>query len=89
MDTITLVGIAASVLTAISMMPQLIKIAKEKKADDVSLLMLLVLLSGLILWVVYGFMIEDYIIVVANSFSVLVNITVVILTLVYKKNNSV
>jgi MtN3 and saliva related transmembrane protein len=36
-------------------LPQVIKTIKEKKADDVSLGMLMVLQAGLILWIIYGF----------------------------------
>ena len=84
MDKITLVGVAASVLTAFSLLPQLIKIIKEKKADDVSLGMLLILLAGLSLWIVYGFMIEDKIIIFSNIFSVVINVSVLILTIIFK-----
>ena len=84
MDKITLVGVAASVLTAFSLLPQLIKIIKEKKADDVSLGMLLILLAGLSLWIIYGFMIEDKIIIFSNIFSVVINVFVLVLTIIFK-----
>ena len=84
MDKITLVGVAASVLTAFSLLPQLIKIIKEKKADDVSLGMLLILLAGLSLWIIYGFMIEDKIIIFSNIFSVVINVFVLALTIIFK-----
>ncbi len=76
METTQMVGIAAGILTAFSMLPQLIKIIKEKKAEDVSIAMLLVLIAGLGLWVWYGFMREDIPLIVTNSFSVLLNIVV-------------
>ena len=55
MNTTQWIGIAAGVLTSVSMLPQLIKIIKEKKAGDVSVVMLLVLIGGLALWAFYGF----------------------------------
>lgn len=89
MNTTQIVGILAGILTAISMLPQLIKILKEKKADDVSLKMLLVLLSGLVLWIAYGILRNDLPIIVTNSFSLLLNICVVILRIKFagKDNN--
>ena len=84
MDTTQWVGIAAGVLTATSMLPQVIKVFKEKKADDISLLMLLVLLSGIALWVVYGIMRKDWPIIATNSFSLLVNLVLVVLRIKYK-----
>jgi len=56
------------------MLPQLIKIIKEKKAEDVSLIMVLVLLAGLSMWIVYGIMKQDWPIIVTNCFSVVVNL---------------
>ena len=87
MNSTQIVGIVAGVLTALSMLPQLIKIIKEKKAENVSLNMLLVLLSGLILWVVYGVLRDDLPIIVTNSFSLLLNVTVVFLRIRYGKDS--
>jgi MtN3 and saliva related transmembrane protein len=78
------VGIFAGVCTAASMLPQLIKIIRDKKAGEISYLMLIILLSGLAGWIVYGFMKEDYPILVTNSFSFLVNVLIVIFTAKYK-----
>jgi MtN3 and saliva related transmembrane protein len=78
------VGIIAGVLTGISMLPQLVKIIKEKKAESVSLLMLIVLLAGLAGWVWYGILKNDYPIIITNSFSFLTNLSIIILTLIYR-----
>jgi len=51
MNTETIIGIAASACTAASLIPQLAKVLKEKKAENVSLVMLVVLFVGLGLWV--------------------------------------
>lgn len=84
MDSITVIGITASTFTALSLLPQLIKLLKEKKAEDLSVGMLLVLFTGLALWVLYGIKKQDLIIIVANSFSLLINGIIVFLTLKYK-----
>ena len=85
-EVILAVGICASVLSAVSMLPQLIKIAKEKKAEAISLPMLSVLLLGLSTWIVYGVMKEDVIIIVSNSISVGLNVATIILSLKYKED---
>lgn len=87
MDITTITGIAASVFTATSLLPQLFKLIKEKKAEDVSAGMLAVLFAGLVLWIIYGCMRKDWIIIIANSFSLLVNIITLTLTLKYKRSN--
>lgn len=85
MTVTEIIGLAAGVLTASSLIPQVIKTLKEKKAEDVSLMMLFVLQAGLILWIIYGVKREDFPIIITNCFSLLVNITMVILGIRYKK----
>jgi MtN3 and saliva related transmembrane protein len=85
MDWTQIIGLAAGVLTATSLIPQVIKTFKEKKAEDVSLIMLLVLLSGQILWIVYGFKKDDLPIIATNCFSLMVNMVMVVLRIRYKK----
>ncbi len=82
---IQMVGIAASVLSAVSMAPQLIKILKEKDAENVSILTLCVLLAGLSLWIWYGVLIKDPIIIISNAFSVSLNLVVLFSAFRYKK----
>jgi MtN3 and saliva related transmembrane protein len=86
MDGTQILGLVAGVFTATSLLPQVIKTIKEKKAEDVSLGMLFVLLTGVILWIAYGFMRNDLPIIITNSFSLAVDITMVVLGFKYKKN---
>ena len=80
-----LIGIGASILTAIASIPQLVKLIKEKKADDISVLMYCILLAGLGLWVYYGFLKKDLILIVSNVFSFCLNAVVLLLALNFKK----
>ena len=84
MEWTQLIGLAAGICTASSLIPQVIKTIKEKRAEEVSLLMLFVLMAGLILWIIYGFKRNDMPIIITNSFSLLVNITMVFLRIRYK-----
>lgn len=85
MEFSTYIGISAGICTATSMLPQLVKVIKEKKAEAISYFMLLVLLTGLGLWVWYGIVREDYPIIITNSFSFVVNILLIVVTKKYKK----
>jgi MtN3 and saliva related transmembrane protein len=85
MNWTQIIGLAAGVLTSTSLVPQVVKTIKEKKAEDVSLLMLVVLGMGIALWIVYGVKKNDLPIIATNAFSLLVNITMVILGMKYKK----
>jgi MtN3 and saliva related transmembrane protein len=48
-----IIGIIAGVLTGVSLLPQLVKIIKKKKADGISYSLLPVLLAGLAGWICY------------------------------------
>ncbi|WP_460687798.1 SemiSWEET family sugar transporter [Niabella aquatica] len=85
MQTITIIGIIASACTAISLLPQLIKTIKEKKASDISYWVLIILIIGLVFWVVYGIMLKDPIIITANTISLVINISLMTLNLLYKR----
>ncbi|MCQ9639867.1 SemiSWEET transporter [Chryseobacterium sp. WG14] len=80
-----ILGIIAGVLTSVSMIPQLVKVIREKNVEDISLLMLLVLIVGLSLWVWYGFMKDELPIIISNSFAVLVNLSLLICYILYNK----
>lgn len=81
----TIIGVTASACTAASLLPQLTKILKERKAESVSLWMLVVLFIGLGLWVYYGLLKKDIIIIISNIFSLIINILLVIFAIKYKK----
>jgi MtN3 and saliva related transmembrane protein len=85
MKLITLTGIAASIFTGIAMVPQLIKLIRKKEAGDISIIMLLILITGLACWTGYGFLKRDWILVISNGFSMMVNIIIAFFTVKYKK----
>ena len=82
-----IVGLVAGVCTAVSLLPQIIKLVKEKKAQDISLYYLFVLLGGLGLWTYYGFLKKDVPIIATNIFSMVLNIVVIILGSIYKRKD--
>jgi MtN3 and saliva related transmembrane protein len=84
MDLTGIIGIVAGTCTSISLLPQLLKILKEKKAENISTLYLLVLLVGLILWVWYGIRREDIPIIATNGVSILLNLSIIFAGLKYK-----
>lgn len=83
-DLTTWVGIVAGVFTAVSLLPQLIKLIRNKKAEDISIFFLLILFCGLGLWIWYGVLKEDLPILATNSFSLLINCAMIVLGLKYK-----
>jgi MtN3 and saliva related transmembrane protein len=81
-----IVGIVAGLFTACSLLPQLIKIIKEKKVEDLSIGMLTTLMLGLALWITYGILKNDLPIIATNVFSLLLNISILILRFKYSRN---
>jgi MtN3 and saliva related transmembrane protein len=65
----TLIGAAAAFCTTVSYIPQLRKCWATGETGDLSLKMLLLLAAGLSLWMVYGFMRGDIVIIIANGVS--------------------
>jgi MtN3 and saliva related transmembrane protein len=63
---ISVLGFVAAALTSLSYVPQLQKALPEDSTGDLSLKMLVTLFAGLALWVVYGLIVEDIVIVIAN-----------------------
>ena len=79
------IGIGSGILTSISMLPQIIKTFKEKKAGDISLVMILVLLTGVGGWIYYGILRDDLPIIVTNSLSFILNLLMLILHWKYEE----
>lgn len=82
---IQLIGITAGIFTSASLMPQLIKTFKSKKAEEISIIMLITLMLGIVLWIYYGILRKDLPIIITNAFSFLLNVILTVLRLKYKK----
>ena len=67
----TVIGLAAAVCTTAANLPQLKKAWTTGQTDDISLKMLLLFACGLGLWVVYGVLQEDIVIILANGISLI------------------
>lgn len=85
MQTETWIGVGASICTGMAMLPQLIKIYQEKKPADISYLMMAILMAGLLLWIWYGTKKSDWIIIISNAVSFIINSSIVLLNLLYRE----
>lgn len=70
---------------AVALLPQLLKLLREKTAQGVSLVMFLTLFTGYILWITYGIMKKDPIITISNIVSFLINVCTMIVTMRYAR----
>lgn len=63
-------GFAAAFCTTIAFVPQAIKVYKTKHTKDISLVMFLLMNLGIVLWLIYGLMLNSYPIIIANAVTI-------------------
>ena len=78
-------GYFAAILTTAAFLPQLIKTLKTKKADDVSLVTLIMFISGVGSWIIYGYEISSFPILLANIITFILNLLILISKIYYSK----
>ena len=78
-------GYFAAILTTLAFIPQLIKTLKTKKAEDVSLTTLIMFLTGVAAWIIYGIQISSKPILIANIVTFLLNFLILVFKLIYSK----
>lgn len=68
---LTWIGLAAAFCSTTAFLPQLVKTWRTRSTKDISLAMFLVLVTGIILWLAYGIIIEDIPLIAANGMTLL------------------
>jgi len=81
MSTHDLIGGFAAALTTSSFIPQVLRVWKTQHTKDISLLMYLFFTIGVCLWLTYGILLGSWPIIMANSITLLLAGTVLILKL--------
>ncbi len=76
---VDVIGFIAGFLSAVSLIPQLVKSYRTRSLDDISLTALLVILAATGLWTVYGILINSLPLIVTDGFLFLVDLGIVIL----------
>ena len=77
------VGSAAAVLTTLSFLPQVLHTFKTRDVSGISLVMYSAFTVGVALWLVYGWLLGSWPIVIANVITVLLALAIVVLKLVF------
>jgi len=80
-----IIGFAAGLLIAISMIPQVIKSYKTRSVKDISFLMLFIIMLGTALWVIYGVLISSLPIIAMDGFGFFVNLILIFMKIKYEK----
>jgi len=79
-------GYIAAILTTAAFLPQLIKTLKTKKADDVSLITLIMFIVGVLCWIIYGYKISSIPILLANLITLILNLLILISKIYFSKS---
>lgn len=61
------IGIVAGILVMSSSIPQIIKSYKMKKMSDLTIYLMSLIASGLFLWIIYGLIRSDLVIIGTNA----------------------
>ncbi len=80
---IEIIGYFAAVTTTIAFIPQLLKTIITKKAEDVSLVTLILFITGVGAWMIYGYEISALPILIANTITLILNLLILIFKLIY------
>jgi MtN3 and saliva related transmembrane protein len=86
MNWIHYIGILAGTLTTLAFVPQVIRVWRLKSVKDLSIWWLIIFCTGVSTWLIYGFMINDLPVILANAATIFLLILIIIAKIIYQKN---
>jgi MtN3 and saliva related transmembrane protein len=84
MAFVDILGYSAGFVTTLTFLPQVIKTWKEKSAKDISLLMFLIAVINEVMWIGYGVLKNDLVIIITNAVVLVMSCIMISLKLKYK-----
>ncbi len=84
MESANTLGLLAGALTTVAFVPQVVKIWKSRHTRDISLGMFAIFSAGVFLWLLYGIEIGAMPIIIANSVTLALALTILVFKLRYK-----
>lgn len=85
---ISIIGVAAAVLTTSSFLPQMFKAYRTKRMEDVSRHLMSMFGTGTVLWMVYGIFKGDWVIIGANATATAFNIVLLYMKFSYRQKSA-
>ena len=79
-----MIGIIAALLTTLSFVPQAWQVIKTKDTSGISLGMYTMFVVGVFLWMIHGFIIQDYAVIGANGVTFVLASIILIFKIKYK-----
>jgi MtN3 and saliva related transmembrane protein len=81
---VSILGFVAAFCTTVSFVPQALRVIKTKHTKDLSLAMYSLLNIGIVLWLIYGVMIDAWPIIIANTITLSLTLIILVLKIKYK-----
>ena len=72
-------GYSAACLTTVAFLPQVIKTIRSRKTDEISLVMYILFCTGVLCWLIYGVLIADIPLIIANGITLLLALVILCL----------
>jgi MtN3 and saliva related transmembrane protein len=85
MTGVDILGYGACAVTALTFLPQVLKTWKEKSAKNVSLMMFIIAFINEIMWIAYGALRNDMVIVITNV--IMISMCSIMITLKLRYRN--
>jgi MtN3 and saliva related transmembrane protein len=80
---VEIIGSVAAVLTTACWIPQALRVLRARQASSLSLSTFAMLVSGILLWLTYGVMIQSWPLIMSNLISLVLNGTILAVKIRY------
>ncbi len=86
--SIPLIGFAAAACTTAAFVPQVVRVWRLKRAEEICLVTVLALSIGSLVWLTYGLLISSLPIVLANGVTLVLVLTILLLKVMWDRRSS-
>ncbi|HEX7756574.1 MAG TPA: SemiSWEET transporter [Niabella sp.] len=87
MNGVDLLGAIAGAITTLTFLPQVIKTIKDKSVKDISLMMFVIAAVNEAMWIIYGVLKDDWVIILTNAVILCLSLTMIYLKFAYTNKN--
>ena len=88
LNSLDFLGLIAGTLTTIAFVPQLLKVWNTKSAKDISYIMFIMFIIGIVLWDIYGWGIHSLPVIIFNVITFFLGLSILILKFIFEKNDT-
>ena len=79
------IGLIAGLLTTMAFIPQVWKIYRTKSGKDISARMFSLFSAGVVLWLIYGILLESMPLILSNAVTLVLSLTIIALKVRYSR----